>query len=61
MRKFGYYWVILNDDTHLKSDPVTVNGWEVAYYSKEGWYSIWDGGSYTDKEVTKINEKKLVP
>ena len=60
MREIGYYWIVLNDE--IKGhDPVTVNGWEVAYYSEDGWYSIWDGGSYTDKEVTKINEKKLVP
>jgi len=47
-RKKGYYWVKPFDDD-----------WEVCYYDKDGWYSIWDGGSYTDFDYMKINENRL--
>lgn len=56
-RSNGYYWIRLDD--HI-TDPVTENGWEVAYYKNgEGWYSIWDGGSFGDDELLEINEEKL--
>jgi len=67
-RKNGYYWIKLRAS---ESDPVDTfgtlyahihDGWEVAFFeSGEGWYSIWDGGSYKDNEVLKINEKQVIP
>lgn len=47
MRKPGYYWIW----------RVAVNGWEVAYYDKEGWYSIWDGGTYSDDDIIRIGNQ----
>jgi len=56
MRESGYYWIKLNE----KHDPFTEKGWEVAYFNRgEGWYSIWEGGDYLDKEVIEIDERKL--
>ena len=37
------------------------DNWEVAFYSKlDGWYSIWDGGTYPDDEVKEIDEKRII-
>ena len=58
MRDNGYYWIKLNSDKH---DPMTENGWEVAYFENTtGWYSIWDGGEYQDDEVEEIDENRLI-
>ena len=57
-RESGYYWIKLGE---FKDDPVTENGWEVAYYKRgEGWYSIWEGGDYQDGQVADIDEKRLM-
>ena len=59
-RERGYYWVITDYDE--MDDPVTIDGWEVAYYSPgEGWYTLWDGGAYADSSLHKINENKIEP
>lgn len=58
MRENGYYWIKLNSNKH---DPMTEQGWEVAYFERgKGWYSIWDGGSYKDEEVKQIDETRLL-
>lgn len=58
MRDNGYYWILLNSN---KYDPVTENGWEVAYYERgKGWSSIWDGGFYGDSELKQIDEKRIL-
>lgn len=46
-RAEGYYWIILN------------HGWEVAYLDKDGWTSMWDGGTFQDDEVKEIDETKI--
>ena len=61
MRVNGYYWIRLNSNINI-NNPNTELGWEVAYFSQgDGWYSIWEGGSYEDDEITEINEKRLLP
>jgi hypothetical protein len=56
MRESGYYWI--------KTKHTNKQGefeWEVAYFDQDenGWFSIWDGGAYTDRELTEIDENKL--
>ena len=58
MRENGYYWIRLDNN---RKDPMTENGWEVAYFERgEGFYSIWDGGAYKDNEVEQIDETRLL-
>lgn len=47
-RKEGYYWILLSEE------------WEVAYYDKDGWSSIWDGGAYQDDELKEIDERIII-
>lgn len=61
MRKSGYYWIKTKS---AADDNLDIHdGWEVAFYDKnEGWYSIWDGGTYSDDEMLlDINETPLSP
>ena len=55
-RENGYYWIRLSE----RSLKDTIPEWEVAYYDEEGWYSIWDGGTYSDEEVMEIDEKRII-
>ena len=55
-RESGYYWIRLSE--RIPRD--TVPEWEVAYYDDEGWYSIWDGGTYNDDEVKEIDERRII-
>ena len=52
----GYYWIRLDSK---RDDPFTENGWEVAYYSDDGWCSLWDGGYYNDSDLLEIDEQRL--
>jgi len=63
MRKAGYYFVKLSEAVDEDHSSETVHGgWEVAFWDpEEGWYSIWDGGSYKDEDMIEINETKLEP
>ena len=58
-RENGYYWVKFANSE--EDDPSLENGWEVAYFDENGWYSIWDGGAYDDKDIKEINKTKLFP
>jgi predicted DNA-binding protein (MmcQ/YjbR family) len=61
-RPSGYYWVKFKVPPERANDPVTENGWEVAYYHEgRGWYSIWDGGAYADDDLEEIQPNKLYP
>jgi len=54
-RESGYYWIKISED-RMGGD-----NFEIAFYQQgEGWYSIWDGGTYSDDEIITINEERII-
>lgn len=61
MRESGYYWVKVSEPS-INDETNTEDGWEVCYFLNAedgGWYSIWDGGTYQDDELSDINKVKI--